>query len=437
MSDAPGLRPTPLDGPAPASSPLDAALSRRRLLQLSAAAGAASFLAACGVAGTKTPGASNVAGGPTGAPGSSASGGPAGSAGASAAPSPSAAPTAVTGVFKMASWLGYIDVSDDGPNHPSLERFTEETGVAIDYQEAVNANEEFFAAQLQGPLRSNVATGWDVVVLSDWMIIRLVKLGWLEEITPGASFPANLAETYTTRDWDPDNRFAAPWQSGMTGLGYDRKRTGEITSLAAFFTDAYAGKVTYQSEMRDTVGLAALYLGSSPTTLTQEQFDAAIGLIKQSIDASIVRQLTGNDYVEGLKTRDVTVAMAWSGDVTTLLVPEQSANQDFQWTLPKEGGMLWTDSMCIPKGARNKAQAEVFINWYYQPANAAEIEAWVNYVCPVRGADAELIKIDEALGSNPLIFPTPEMTARLHEFTALDVDTASKWEADFAEAIGI
>jgi len=78
--------------------------------------------------------------------------------------------------------------------------------------------------------------------------------------------------------------------------------------------------------------------------------------------------------------------MAWSGDVLTLLVPDQKPDQDFQWALPKEGGMLWTDNMVIPKGSPNKAQAERWIDFYYEPTNAATIEAWVNYVCPVAGA---------------------------------------------------
>jgi spermidine/putrescine transport system substrate-binding protein len=99
--------------------------------------------------------------------------------------------------------------------------------------------------------------------------------------------------------------------------------------------------------------------------------------------------------------------------------------------------MLWTDNMCIPKGARNKAQAEVFINWYYEPANAAEIEAWVNYVCPVKGAGEELIKLDPDLGNNPLIFPTQDMYSRLHQFAGIGIEQASDWEAAFATAIGL
>jgi len=417
----------------------DARLSRRQMLQLSAGAGAAAFLAACGTSGTKTPVPTAAAS----AAATGAAGSPATTAAASPSAPASAGPTQLGGSFKMASWIGYIDVDENGISHPSLDRFTKETGIQIDYQEAVNDNEEFFASQLKGPLETGVSTGWDIVVLTDWMIIRLINLGWLEKISTGATFPSNVGEYYTKRDWDPGNQYAAPMQSGMTGLGYDKKKVGEQKDLKAVFTDAFAGKMTYLSEMRDTVGLAALYQGADPATLTQAQFDAANALVKEAVDKSWVRQLTGNDYIEGLQSGDVSVAIAWSGDVAVLLVPDQSPDQDFQWTLPTQGGMLWTDNMAIPKGAENQAQAEAYINWFYVPENVAEMVAGpdggqgVRYVCPVAGAADAIKSLDPSLAQDPLIFPTPAMLANLHDFVALDVPTASKWEAAFASAIGL
>jgi spermidine/putrescine transport system substrate-binding protein len=432
-------------------NPLGVSITRRRMLQLSAAAGISAFLAACGTAGTKTAAPSAIGAAPTGTPsptgGPVATGTPAapGATGTPAAETPAATETAaatqppgtpVTGSFKMATWIAYIDTAADGVTHPSLDRFAKETGVTVDYQESVNANEEFYAAQLKGPLSSGVDTGWDVVVLTDWMIIRLINLGWLESITPGKNFPTNLGDIYKTRAWDTKNEWAAPWQSGMTGIGFDKKKTGDLTSLDVFFDKKYAGKMTYQTEMRDTIGLTALQQGVDPTNLTQDQFDASIAAIKQAISDQLVRQLTGNDYVEGMASGDVTVAMAWSGDIATLLVPEQKKSQDFQWRLADQGGMLWTDNMAIPKGAKNKAQAEVFIDWYYIPKNAAQVEAFVNYVCPVKGADKEITKLDASLATNTLIFPTADMSSRLHQFKALDLNTASQWEDAFTTAIG-
>ena len=131
------------------------------------------------------------------------------------------------------------------------------------------------------------------------------------------------------------------------------------------------------------------------------------------------------------------MAMAWSGDVLTLLVPDQKPTQDFQWVLPKEGGMLWTDNMCIPKGAKNKTQAVSFINFYYDPTNAATIEAYVNYVCPVKGAKDEMLKIDKEIANNPLIFPPAETLARLKQFRAVTAAEEQSWAQAFTKVLGL
>jgi len=388
-------------------------VSRRRFLQLGGAAGAAAFL------GTALPAATLGAARP--------------------AVGPAARGHAQTGgSFRIATWIGYIDV-DEYMAYPSLDRFTEETGITIDYQEAVEDNESFFASDLRGPIEAGVPTGWDIVVLTDWMVQRLVNLGWLEEIDTAAtpSYPANLAEVYRTRAWDPENRFAAPWFSGMTGIGHDAAVTGPLTSVSAFYDPQWSGRISYLSEMNDCVGLTALSQGADPSVLTQEQFDAALAKIGESIDAGIVRRMTGNSYVEDMATGDVVVAMAWSGDVLSLLIPDQREDQDIRWTFPDEGAMLWTDNMCIPKGAENKAAAETFIDWYYRPENAGPIDAYVQYVSPVVGAGEVVAGIDPALVENTAIFPTDEMRSRLRAFVSVAPDLRAEWEAAFASTIGL
>jgi spermidine/putrescine transport system substrate-binding protein len=403
------------------SRSLASPITRRRFLQLGGAAGAGAFLAACGTNSAT----------PTPVPTPS----PAPSVAPSAAPSAAASPQ-VGGAFRMATWSGYIDIAED-LSYPSLDRFTEETGVVIDYQEAVEDNQIFFSTDLQGPIDAGQPTGWDIVVLTDWMVQRLVSLGWLETIAETPNYPANLEATYTGRAWDPGNTLAAPYVSGLTGLGYDKKVTGDLSSLEILFQDTYAGRVTYLSEMNDTVGLAALVDGNDPDTLDQAGFDAAIARITAAIDAGIVRRMTGNSYLEDMTSGDVVLAIAWSGDVAGTLSPLNDADREFVFTLADEGGMIWTDNMVIPKGAENKVQAETFIDWYYNPANAAEIIAFVRYVCPVKGTAEALAEIDPSAAEDPLIFPTAEMVERLHEFVSQDPDARAEWEATFAEAIGL
>jgi len=410
--------------------PLIRPVSRRAFLQGSSLAGFAAFLAACGAPGTNTP---RPSAGGTVAPPPSAGGSAGPSAAASAAPAPTGG-----GELNFANWIGYIDISDDKKHYPTLEKFTAETGVEVNYQEAVDDNETFFTADLQAPLSQNQPTEWDIAVLTDWMVNRLVRLGWLETMNTDAmpNFPANLLDNYVGRSFDPDTNLAAPWQSGMTGIGFDKHVTGDITSLASLWDPANAGKVTFLTEMRDTVGLAARKLGSDPATITEEQFQAALAHVKEAADAGVVRAFTGNSYTQRMLRGDVTLAMAWSGDVVNILQVEQTGDQDFQWALPTEGAMLWTDNIVIPKGAPNKGQAELWINFYYEPINAATVEAWVYYVCPVKGAREAMLQIDETIAEEVLIFPTEEMQANLFQFRGTSEDEDTRWAEDFSRVTG-
>jgi spermidine/putrescine transport system substrate-binding protein len=401
-------------------------ISRRRFLQGSTLAGTAAFLAAC----VTPPAGSAVA-----SSSAAASQAPSASASASAGATP-----ATSGTLRFANWIGYIDESDDGTSYPTIEKFQTESGITVQYANgAVDDNETFFTSDLQAPLDAGLPTEWDIVVVTDWMVARLARLGWLETIDTNLTpnFVANLAENYKARSFDPETNLAAPWQSGMTGLGFDKNKTGDLDSLEAFFGDQFKGKLTYLSEMRDTIGLSAIRLGSKPEELTQEQFDAALAEVDKAIKDGIVRQVTGNSYVEDMQGGSVTVAMAWSGDVLTLLVPDQKPDQDFQWALPKEGGMLWTDNMVIPKGSPNKPQAERWIDFYYEPANAATIEAWVNYVCPVAGAKEVMVELDADIANNPLIFPPDDWVARLHQFRATTAEEETAWAEAFSKAMGL
>ena len=405
-------------------------ISRRHFRAGASLTGFAAFLAACGAPGqTSRP---STAAATPGAPTTPAS--PGASVAATEVPAPTGG-----GTLNFANWIGYIDVSDDGDSYPTLEKFTAETGVEVNYREAVDDNETFFTSDLQAPLSAGLPTDWDIVVVTDWMAARLARLGWLETINTAATpnFPANLLDNYIGRSFDPDTNLAAPWQSGMTGMGFDQSKTGPLTSISALWDAANAGKVTYLTEMRDTVGLTARKLGSDPGTLTEEQFQAALADLQTAVDAGVPRGFYGNSYTRVMLRGDATMGMAWSGDVINILQVEQSGDQDFQFVLPSEGGMLWTDNMCIPKGAANKGQAELWINFYYEPVNAATVEAWVYYVCPVKGAREAMVALDPTIAEEPLIFPTEEMLANLYQFRATTEDEETRWAEDFSRVAGL
>ncbi len=399
-----------------------------------AAVGFGAFLASTSGGGTTGPSASPQAGGPTPGPTDGTAPTP---GDASAEPVASAAPE--TGTLRFANWIGYIDINEDDNSYPTIEKFTNETGIDVLYLEDIDSNEGFFSSSLSGPLGAGLPSEWDLIVVTDWMVGRLVRLGWLETLDRDAmpNFVANLLPVYVGRSFDPDTNTAAPWQSGMTGLMFDQNKTGPLDSLDVLFSDRFEGQMTYLDEMRDTVGLAALHLGFDPAALTQDQFDASLAQVDTAVSSGWVRQVTGNSYTETLVAGDAVLALAWSGDIALVKPGSKKRNQDPQWVLAKEGGMLWTDNMCVPKGSPNIRLAQIWINFYYDPINAATIEAWVNYVCPVAGAREAMLDADPSLADNPLIFPPDDWIARLHQFRATTADEEVAWSEAFSKVLGL
>jgi spermidine/putrescine transport system substrate-binding protein len=392
-------------------------LTRRRFLQGTAMTGVSAFVAACGTSGT----------------GSAV---PAESPSASQAPAASEGAQSPSAELNFANWPLYIDTDDNDPTkHKTLEDFTAKYATVVNYSEVINDNDEFFGT-IRPALEGGQDSGWDLVVLTDWMASRLIRLGWTEtfDLANMPSKVANMQDVYKGVDFDPTDDHHAPWQSGMTGLGYDSAVTGELTSLSALWTDdpRWKGKVTFLTEMRDTIGLTLKRLGKDPSQATLADLDLAVAEIQKALDAGIIRALTGNDYAEDLVSGNVVLAIAWSGDV----VAKQAEKETLVWQLPDEGGMLWTDNMLIPKGAAHKYTAELFIDFVYDPAIAAQIAAWVNYVTPVKGAKEALAASDPELAESPLIFPPDDVLANVAIFRTLPEDEETIFNDKFSALIG-
>ncbi|MEO8291096.1 MAG: extracellular solute-binding protein [Gaiellaceae bacterium] len=366
-------------------------ITRRQLLRRAAVGGAAlslpSLIAACGGSG--------------GISGQTAAGG---------------ASTEVTQVLAdkltISNWPLYIDIDEKTKRRPTVDQFTEATGVAVKYIEDVNDNEEWFG-KFQAQLAQKKAIGRDLTVLTDWMAARMVRLGYVQKKDKSAiPNEKNLVPTLQHPTWDPNREYSLPWQSGMTGIAYNAKGTGPVTSIEQLLTDPkLKGKVTCLTEMPDTMGLVMQSNGDDPTKVDPAAFDKAIATLKDAVDSGQIRRFTGNDYGDDLSSGNVLAAMAWSGDVVQL----QLDNPDLKFVLPEAGGNIWTDNMLIPTGG-DVFTASTWMNFVYDPKIAAQIEEYVNYICPVEGAKAELLKIDPDVANNDLIFPTEDMLARVKSF---------------------
>ncbi|MGC3859751.1 ABC transporter substrate-binding protein [Micromonospora chersina] len=335
----------------------------------------------------------------------------------------------------FSNWPQYMDVDEkDESKRPTLDEFIKKSGIQVTYTEDVNDNNEFFG-KVQNQLAGCQTTGRDVMVLTDWMAARMIRLGWIQKLDK-AKLPnveANLLPSLRNRSFDSDNQLAIPWQSGLAGLAYNAKVTKEIRTVDELLTRPdLKGKVTALSEMRDTMGLLLQSNGHDPANFTTAQFDDALNKLKKAVDSKQIRKFTGNDYAPDLAKGDIAACIGWSGDVIQLGFEDEK----IKFVVPDSGVMLWSDNMLVPNKATHKANAEELINYYYDPAVAAKLAAYVNYICPVKGAQAEMEKIDPELAANTLIFPDDAMLSKSKVFMALDEKREKEYEAKFQQVIG-
>ncbi len=332
----------------------------------------------------------------------------------------------------ISNWPLYIDIDEKTKKRPTIEDFEKKYDVKVSYIEDVNDNEAYFA-KVQAPLSQGQGIDRDLMVLTDWMAARMVRLGYVQRKDMSAiPNEKNLRPALRHPKWDPNRAHSLPWQSFLAGIAYNPKLVGgDVTTVDQLFTDPkLKGKVTCLTEMPDTMGLVMLSNGDDPTKVQPAAFDRAIDKLQKAVDSGQIRQFTGNDYAPLLAKGDIWAAFAWSGDIVQL----QLDNPDLKFVLPRTGGMIFTDNMLIPLGG-DVYTASVFMNFVYDPKIAAQIEDYVNYVCPVIGARDVLLKSDPAVAKNPLVFPTPQMLANAKQFDTTAADN-KRYREKFQSVIG-
>ncbi|MCC6436004.1 MAG: spermidine/putrescine ABC transporter substrate-binding protein [Acidimicrobiales bacterium] len=327
------------------------------------------------------------------------------------------------------SWPIYID---DDPAEGTVARFEAATGISLTWNETINDNNEYFA-KIQPVLSDGKTIGADIISPTYWLVPRLVQLGWLEPL-PIDAIPnrANLLPSLKNPSWDPGGEYSLPWQTGITGIAYNRKVTGKVIgSMADFFAPALSGKVGVLTEMRDTIGLLMLADGQDPASATFERAESAFARLQEAKESGHIRRFTGQDYLDDLVAGNFAACVAWSGDVAQLALD----NPDIGFAIPEEGGMRFADCMVIPKGAANIDNAARFMDFVYNPANAARITAAVQYISPVQGVDEALRQLGgeaAALADSTVLFPDAATTSRLHVFGSLSEEDEARFDEAFS-----
>ena len=340
------------------------------------------------------------------------------------------------GSVRWGNWPLYLDYDEETKLYPTLEAFIASTGIAAEYFEDYNDNDEFFG-KVQAQLKLKEDIGYDIVTPTDWMAARWIRLGYTQKFDK-ANIPnaGNILDTLASPSFDPMREQSLTWQGIMGGFGWNvEKNPKGVRTLDDLFAPANKGKIVVLSEMRDTVGIILRHQGVDLQTVTEDQFMNAVDFLAGKISDGWIRGVKGNEYAEDLTAGDAVAVIGWSGDMFIL----KSENEGkFDFAIPDSGGTISGDNMMIPytATAEAKVNAEKLINWYYDPAIAAEVAAYVNYVTPVKGAQAEMEKIDPALAASEFIFPTEKTMANLSVFRSLTPAEETSWSEAFQKAAG-
>ena len=328
------------------------------------------------------------------------------------------------------NWPDYIDVLNG--KHPTLEHFTALTGITVNYTEPVSDNITFYNT-IKPSLERKQNTGYDIFVTAtnSPALGELIANGWLTPLdqsmmTNFRKYASRLAEN---PPWDPGNVYTMTWQSGWTAIGYDSKVIPNPgNSVGILFDKRYAGRVGMMADPEELGSIGLLAIGVDPATSTEADWRRAAAFLQKQKSDGIVRGYYDQSYIDKLKSGEIVVTQAFSGDIFQADLQQQY--QTLQLLMPVEGAMFWTDNMCIPMHAQNPKDAMVLMDYFYQPGIEAVVEYYNDYVCPVPGAQQQLLhptgwaattlaamrseigKLPSYTAQSPLVFPTPQYQAR-------------------------
>lgn len=338
------------------------------------------------------------------------------------------------------NWTYYLDFDDATATNPSLEAFNENADFVVSYFEDIDDNNTFYG-KIKDALKLDQYTGYDVITMTDWMNARLIDADQLQEFDYG-NMP-NVKKNLLDSEWDalaedPGRKFSIPWQLPTTGWAWNKEAFPEgLHELDDLMNPKLKGKVQVLSEMRDTIGLILSGQGVDPSgDWGDAEFDKAMEWLEKALDSGQINNVKGNDYTQDLETGTMTAGFVWYGDVVMM-----NSDMGDQWgvEIPEAGGMIARDSFTIPNGtsAENKKRVEELIDYYYDPAVAAEVAAYVAYVTPVKGAQEAMEKVDPDQVNNPAIFPSEDDWTKLKQFRALTPEEDNRYSTAFQKVLGL
>lgn len=335
------------------------------------------------------------------------------------------------------NWTYYLDYDNEQQLYPTLEDFMSTTGIDVQYLEDIDDANTFYGT-IKDALKLEQDTGYDTFCVGDTLILRLLDSGVLQEFDH-TNMPnlSQLLPRLQNSSYDPNLAHSIPWQTGMTGLCYNTKLYPRgVESVQDLMRSDLKGRVGVLSVMSNTVGLIMLSQGVDISAgWGEDEFQNAIEYLDANIDSGQIAQVKGNSYTQDLQTGDLLAGMCWSGDIAML--NDEAGEEVWKFVAPEAGASYFVDSFVVPSGSKRRQEVEQLIDFYYDPEVAARVADYVRYVTPVAGAREAMERVNPSLVDDPLVFPTEEMSERLHEFRPLSRSEDREFEAAFAKAMGL
>ncbi len=312
------------------------------------------------------------------------------------------------------NWGEYID-------EDVISMFEEETGIKVVY-DMFETNEEMY------PVIEAGGVNYDVICPSDYMIQKMIENDLLAELDFD-NIP-NLSEIdpeflERSKAFDPENKYSVPYTWGTVGILYNTSMVAPEdvpTKWSDLWDEKFKGEILMQDSVRDAFMVALKSLGYSMNTENESELQEAKNLLIQQkplVQAYVVDQV--RDKMIG---GEAAIGVIYSGEM--LYIQEEVADlgldYDLEYVLPEEGTNVWIDSWVIPKNAKNKENAEKWIDFLCRPDIAKMNFEYITYATPNKGA-FELL--DEEIQNNKAIFPDIDSleNSEVYQYLGDDVDT--------------
>lgn len=307
-------------------------------------------------------------------------------------------------VVNVFNWEDYIDES-------VLAQFEEETGIKVNYMRFTD-NEEMVISVESNP------GAFDVIFPSEYMVERLINKGLLAEINfdniPNFS---NIRPDLLNPSYDANNAHSVPYMWGTLGILYNTKLVDEADaqSWSVLWNPKYAGQVLMMDSLRDTMGIALIMANAenSMTCTDYAQLRAAADLLIQQKQSGMVKAYGLDEFKDKMVAGEGALAVVYSGDAEYAI----ELNEDLAYAVPQEGSNIWVDSAVIPVSAKNKENAEKFIDFLCRPDIAAANVEEIGYCC-VNVPAMDLL--GEEYKASSVMNPSSEVTARCEFYHDLD-----------------